>query len=119
MLLGPLFTSALHINATLVSLGDQNKGDYLEWTSMIDPLPSTGGDHQDRERHQLGTRMRQDDADRDKVWFRAVRIFHTDDGWYVGMREGNLGPFPDRQLAAIELKYYVRGLKREKVAQPA
>ncbi len=86
---------------------------------MIDPLPSTGGDHQDRERHQRGTRMRQDDVDRDKVWFRAVRIFHTDDGWYVGMREGNLGPYPDRQSAAIELKRCLRKLKRQKVAQPS
>ncbi len=71
------------------------------------------------ELHQRGTGMRHDDPDDDKVWFRSRRIFHTDDGWYVGTREGNLGPFPDRRLADIELKYYVRGLKREKVAQPA
>ena len=45
--------------------------------------------------------MRQDDADRDKVWFRAARIFHADSEWYVGTREGNLGPFPDRQAADI------------------
>ena len=29
-------------------------------------------------------------------------------------REDNLGPFPDRQLAVIELKRYVRELKRQK-----
>ncbi len=63
--------------------------------------------------------MRHDDPDSDKVWFRTKRIFHTDDGWCVGTREGNLGPFPDRLLADIELKYYVRELKREKVAQPS
>ncbi len=69
------------------------------------------------ERHQRGTRMRQDDSNGDKVWFRSRRrIFHTDDGWYVGTREGNLGPYPDRQLAAIELKRYVRELKRRMVA---
>ncbi len=71
------------------------------------------------ERHQRGTLTRQDDPDRDKVWFRSVRIFHTDDGWYVDTREGNLGPFPGKQLAAIELKHYVRELKREMVAQPS
>ncbi len=61
---------------------------------------------------QRSTRTRHDDPNGDKVWFRSRRIFHTDDGWYVGLREGNLGPFPDRQLAAIELKRYVRELKR-------
>ncbi len=50
---------------------------------------------------QRSTRTRHDDRNGDKVWFRARRIFHTDDGWYVGSREGNLGPYPDRQLAAI------------------
>ena len=68
---------------------------------------------------QRSTRTRHDDRNGDKVWFRARRIFHTDDGWYVGLRDGNLGPFPDRQLAAIELKRYVRELKRGMVAQPS
>ena len=63
--------------------------------------------------------MRQDDPSRDKVWFRSKRIFHTDDGWYVGTREGDLGPYPDRRLAAIQLKHYVRELERQKVAQPS
>ncbi len=64
----------------------------------------------------LGTEplIRQDDPDSDKVWFRTKRIFHTDNGWYVGTREDNLGPFPDRKLAVIELKRYVRELKRQK-----
>ncbi len=62
--------------------------------------------------------MRQDDADYDKVWFRSKRIFHTDNGWYVGTREGNLGPFPDKQLAAIGLKHYVRELNRQ-IAHPS
>ena len=62
--------------------------------------------------------MRHSDPDDDKVWFRSKRIVHTDNGWYVGTRESNLGPFPDRQLAVIELKRYVRELKRQKVAQP-
>ena len=61
--------------------------------------------------------MRQDAADRDKIWFRTVRIFHPDDGWYVDTREGNLGPFPDKRSADIELNRYIKGLKREKVAQ--
>ncbi len=65
---------------------------------------------------QRSRRTRHDDRNGDKVWFRARRIFHTDDGWYVGSREGNLGPYPDRQLAAIELKRYVRELKRGMVA---
>ncbi len=55
--------------------------------------------------------MRHDDPDDDKVWFRSVRIFHTDDGWYVGTREGDIGPFPDKQLAVIALKRYIRELK--------
>ena len=59
--------------------------------------------------------MRQDDADRDKVWFRAARIFHTDNGWYVGTREGNLGPYPDRQSADIELQQHIGALKRRLV----
>ena len=67
---------------------------------------------------ERGTRMRRDDADRDKVWFRATRIFHTDDGWYVGTREGNLGPFLDRQLADIELKRYIGELRRQ-LAHPS
>ena len=62
---------------------------------------------------ERGTRMRQDDADRDRVWFRATRIFHTDDGWYVGTREGNLGPFLDRQLADVELQRYIGELNRQ------
>ena len=61
---------------------------------------------------------RQGDLDRDKVWFRSVRIFHTDDGWYVSTREGNLGPFPDRRLAAFVLKRFIRELKRQS-AQPS
>ena len=69
------------------------------------------------ERHQRGTRTRHDEPDRDKVWFRSLRLFHTDDGWYVGTCEGNLGPYPDRRLADIELTRYVRELKR--VAQPS
>ncbi len=72
-----------------------------------------------KERHQRDTLTREDDPDRDKVWFRSRRIFHTDDGWYVGTREGNRGPFPDPLLADIESKYFVRELKREKVAQPS
>ena len=63
--------------------------------------------------------MRHDDPDDDKVWFRSKRIFHTDDGWYVGTREGDLGPLPDRRLAAIQLKHYVRELERQNVAQPS
>jgi hypothetical protein len=39
--------------------------------------------------------IRQDDPDSDRVWFRTKRIFHT-------------------ELAAIELKRYVRELKRQK-----
>ena len=62
--------------------------------------------------------MRQDDADPDKVWFRARRIFHTNDGWYVGTREGNLGPFPDRRLADTELQRYISELKPQ-LAQPS
>ncbi|MEE8286748.1 MAG: DUF6316 family protein [Gammaproteobacteria bacterium] len=58
--------------------------------------------------------IRQDDPDSDRVWLRTKRIFHTDNGWYVGTREDNLGPFPDRKLAVIELKRYVRKLKRQK-----
>ncbi len=38
-----------------------------------------------------------------KVWFRSNRIFYTDDGWYVGMGEGDLGPFLDREIAVTEL----------------
>ena len=64
------------------------------------------------ERHQRGTGVRHDDPDDDKVWFRSRRIFHTDEGWYVGTREGNLGPYPDRRLADIELKCYLRKLRR-------
>ncbi len=63
--------------------------------------------------------MRQDDADLDRVWFRSRRIFRTDDGWYVATREGDLGPFPDKRLAAIQLKHHVRELARQKVAQPS
>ena len=58
--------------------------------------------------------MRQDDADRDKVWFRAARIFHAESEWYVGTREGNLGPFPDRQAADIELQRYIGELHRQR-----
>ncbi len=58
--------------------------------------------------------IRQDDSDSDRAWLRTKRIFHTDNGWYVGTREDNLGPFPDRKLAVIELKRYVRELKRQK-----
>ncbi len=63
--------------------------------------------------------MLQDDPSSDKVWFRSKRILHTDDGWYVATREGDLGPFPDRRLAAIQLKHHVRELERQKVAQPS
>ncbi len=56
---------------------------------------------------------RSSSTDGDKVWFRSKRIFHTDDGWYVGTREGNLGPFPDRKLAVIELRHYIQELKRQ------
>ena len=56
--------------------------------------------------------MRHDDSDGDKVWFQSKRIFHTDDGWYVSTRAGELGPFPGRQLAVIELKRYIKVLKQ-------
>ncbi len=62
--------------------------------------------------------MRHDDPDDDKVWFRSKRIFHTDDGWYVATREGDLGPLPDRRLAAIQLKHYVRELERQRLHNP-
>lgn len=69
------------------------------------------------ERYQRGTLTRQDDPDDDKVWFRSKRIFHTDDGWFVGTREDDLGPFPDRRLAVIELKRYVRESIQQELAQ--
>ena len=66
--------------------------------------------------HENGTEpivARSSSTDGDKVWFRSKRIFHTDDGWYIGTREGNLGPFPDRKLAIIELRHYIQELKRQ------
>ncbi len=59
--------------------------------------------------------MRDNDLDGDKVWFRSKRIFHTDDGWYVGTRKGDLGPLPYRRLAVIKLKRYIKELKQRKV----
>jgi len=57
---------------------------------------------------------RSSSTDGNKVWFRSKRIFHTEDGWYVGTREGNRGPFPDRKLAVIESKHYIKELKQQK-----
>ena len=55
--------------------------------------------------------MRRDDPKDDKSWLRSDRIFYRDDGWYVATREGDLGPFPGRSLAVIELNRYFRELK--------
>ncbi len=63
---------------------------------------------------RIEPRMRHDDSDGEKVWYRSKRTFHTDDGWYVDTREGNLGPFPGRQLAVIELQRYLNQLNRQK-----
>ncbi len=71
------------------------------------------------ERHQRGTRVRHDDSDVEKVWSRSVRIFNTDDGWYVGTREGKLGPYPDRRLAVIEWNRYLKELRLEKATLPS
>ncbi len=57
--------------------------------------------------------IRQDDPDPDKVWFRSKRIFYTDSGWYVGTREDNLGPFPDRKLAVIESRHHIKELQQQ------
>ena len=43
--------------------------------------------------------MRDNDQYSGKDWFRSKRVFHTDDGWYVGTRTGDLGPLPHRRLA--------------------
>ena len=43
--------------------------------------------------------MSDNDLDSGKDWFGSKRIFHTDDGCYVGTRMGDLGPLPHRQLA--------------------
>ncbi len=53
-------------------------------------------------------------ADGTKVWYRSKRIFHTDIGWYVGTREGNLGPFPDRKLAVMESRHHIKELQQQK-----
>ena len=58
--------------------------------------------------------MRDNDPYSGKGWFGSKRVFHTDDGWYVGTREGNRGPFPDRKLAVIESKHYIKELKQQK-----
>ena len=42
----------------------------------------------------------------------AARIFHTDEGWYVDMREGNVGPLPHRRLAVVKLKRYIKDLEK-------
>ncbi len=53
-----------------------------------------------------------------RIWLQLVLVECLQQslhGWYVGTREDNLlGPFPDRKLAVIELKRYVRKLKRQK-----
>ena len=44
------------------------------------------------------------------VWLRSKRIYHSDHGWYVDMRDHQLGPFPFRQTAVIELKRCLKEL---------
>ena len=58
---------------------------------------------------------RNNDLDADKDWFLSKRIFQTDEGWYADTRDGNIGPFPNSQLAIIELKFYIKYLKHRKV----
>ena len=62
--------------------------------------------------------MRQDDPDDHTVRLRSKRIVHSDDGWYVGMRDRKLGPFPFRRTAVIELKRYLGELNPQ-LADPS
>ncbi|GEM_PF-5712295 len=59
--------------------------------------------------------MRDNDLDSAKDWFGSKRIFHADDGWYVGTRNGDLGPLPHRRLAVIKLQRYIKELKCRKI----
>ncbi|MFB3107628.1 MAG: hypothetical protein ACE1ZA_22260 [Pseudomonadales bacterium] len=43
--------------------------------------------------------MRDNDLVSGKDWFGSKRIFHADDGWFVGTCTGDLGPLPHRRLA--------------------
>ncbi len=47
-------------------------------------------------------------------WLQSKRIFHTNDGWYVRTRKGDLGPLPHRRFAVIKLKRYI---KRDETAE--
>ena len=63
--------------------------------------------------------MRRDDPHDDHtVRLRSKRIFHSDDGWYVDTRDRELGPFPFRRTAVIELKRYLGELNPQ-LADPS
>ncbi len=52
--------------------------------------------------------MRRDLLNDGETWSTAQRIFARDNGWYVSTRGGRLGPFPDRQMAVMELNRYIK-----------
>ncbi len=59
--------------------------------------------------------MRRDDPyDNHRVWLRSKRIFRLDDGWYVDTRDGELGPYPFRLTAVMELERHL-----SQIAQPS
>ncbi len=76
--------------------------------------PSTWIEEEYQQKGDEGFVARSSTANENKVWFRSKRVFHTDFGWYVGTREGHRGPFPDRKLAVIESRHYVKELGRQK-----
>lgn len=49
-----------------------------------------------------------DDTNNGRTYFRASdRVFRVDDGWFYATREGDMGPHPSRDAAALDLKRYL------------
>jgi len=51
--------------------------------------------------------MRQGDSDKNRNYFRSeTRAFNLNGSWYFATREGDQGPFPNRDLAEAEALRY-------------